>query len=274
MRDIGLHLRLKSSLTELLHTAHELQLPIFQCFLISPSGFLLNPSEEEIIQIYPKMQSFAQRYLHASYWSNLASVRHTKHRVLMKELDLARRLGFTHLVMHPGSAKGALSQKEGIDAVARVLNTLLQHEPEVKLVLENVAHGNMSVGGNLQDFKRVLEKIDKPEHIFFCIDTAHAHSYGYDLSSADGRERFINEIQTTISIQKIALIHLNDTYDSLGSKRDRHAAPGNGKIGEDALRQLILDTRLRGIPLLLEPPELNQEELCALKQRIMQWHNE
>lgn len=274
MRNIGLHLRLKGSLFELLNTAAALQVPIFQCFLISPSGFLAALSEQEIVQAHAAMQRFEQRYLHASYWSNLASVWHTKHRMLLKELELANRLDFTHIVIHPGSAKGARSQREGIDAVARVINEILVNESTVKIVLENVAHGNMSVGGNIQDFRILLDKIHRPEKVSFCIDTAHAYSYGYNLADVHGREEFISLLHETITVQKIELIHLNDIYDGLGSKRDRHAVPGNGKIGEEALKGFVLDTRLRGIPLLLEPPELDFVQLRALIQNIIQWHNE
>lgn len=274
MRSIGLHLRLKNSLIELLGDAVELQIPIFQCFLVSPLGFLLSISDQEIEQCRPTLQRFEKRYLHASYWSNLASVRHSKHRVLLREFELATRLGFTHIVIHPGSAKGAREQREGINAVARVLNSLLRLEHAPKIVLENVAHGKMSVGGNFKDFKLLLDAIHQPENISFCVDTAHAYSYGYNIADAQIREEFIHGLQETITLQKIELIHLNDTYDNLGSHRDRHAVPGEGKIGEEALKSFVLDTRLRGVPLLLEPPELDQVQLRALVQNIAQWHKE
>lgn len=272
MRKIGLHLRLQSSLPELIQDAVALQVPLFQCFLVTQAGFFIELSEVEIEQVQASMQQFEYRFLHASYWSNLSSVKFTKHRVLMKELDLAKRLGFTHVVIHPGSAKGARYRTQGIDALARTLNPLLSHEDSVRIVLENTAHGDMSIGGSFEDFKLLLEKVDRPDNLFFCVDTAHAYSYGYNIVTAEGREHFIKELQETITLNKIVLIHLNDTYDRLGSHLDRHAVPGEGKIGDEALKSIILDTRLCPIPLLLEPPALSMTQQKALLQKITNWH--
>lgn len=265
-------MRLKTSLFELVQEATELRLPIFQCFLVGQDGFFVELSDVEREQVRAHMRQFENSFLHASYWSNLSSIKFTRHRMLTKELDQARCLGFTHIIIHPGSAKGAKNRTEGVDALARAVNLLLVDEHSVQVVLENTAHGNMSIGNTFEDFKLLLEKIDKPEKLSFCIDLAHAYSHGYNIVTTDGRESFIKELQETVTLTKIVLIHLNDTHDQLGSHRDRHAIPGEGKIGDEALKAIALDTRLRSIPLLLEPPELSLVEQKALLQKIIEWH--
>lgn len=255
-----------------MNEAITLQVPLFQCFFINQDGYFINVSNEEKVSLLQTIAHFDMRIVHASYWSNLSSVRHTRHRVLLKEIEMARELGFTHIVMHPGSAKGARRHEEGIAALARTLNSITKNNYELKIVLENTAHGSMSVGGKLQDFYQLLQLVERPEKIFFCIDTAHAYSYGYNIVDPEKQDAFIQELQSTISIEKIVLLHLNDTFDRCGSKLDRHAVIDEGLIGGEALKKFALDQRLVHIPILMEPPIITQEKQKALLEKVRAWH--
>ena len=115
------------------------------------------------------------------------------------------------MIVHPGSAKKASNKQKGIEIIARNLNAILKHESEVKIILENTAHAGLSIGGDLQDFLHLRERLEHPESIAFCIDTAHAYSYGYDISNAKGQQSFIDIINTTIGLNNVGIIHLNDT---------------------------------------------------------------
>jgi len=159
LRKIGLHVRLTSSFSDLLRVAVSLHMPIFQCFFITKAGSVIELSDEEIASARAFMQDhFSFRYVHASYWSNLAGIKQSRHRVLMKELDLARRLEFTHIIMHAGSAKGARDRREGIDALAKAVNGLIKEDDALKIVLENTAYHDMSIGGSFKDFYELLQK--------------------------------------------------------------------------------------------------------------------
>jgi len=136
--------------------------------------------------------------------------------ILRRELTLAKSLEFTHLVLHPGSAKGAREKSEGIDALARMLNRLLFYERDIKVILENTAHGNMSVGSDLQDFQQLLQKLDQPERISFCIDTSHAHAFGYDIMDKSAQASFVDLLDELVGLERIVLIHLNDTKEKRG----------------------------------------------------------
>ena len=275
MRKIGLHLRFAGSLTQLIEKALRLELPFFQCFFVDKTtGYLMQPAPQDLEDFLRlRREHFQDLYVHGSYWVNLAGVYYTGHRALYRELALAKKLEFNNMVLHPGSAKGGENKGEGIDALAHSLNILLKKEAMdgIRVVLENTAHGNLSIGGDLHDFKLLLERVHNPEKIAFCIDTAHAYSYGYDIVDAAGRAAFIDCIEQTIGIEKVQLIHLNDTAEKLGSKLDRHESPGKGNIGLDALKSFMCEPRLKYIPVLMELPVMEENEEKEILNLVRSW---
>ncbi len=274
MRAIGLHLRLHDNFLTLAQQAHSLSLPIFQCFFISQETHeAIKISDQEIETFLRDYRPhFKSIYLHASYWMNLSNVRSSRHRVFFRERALAERLQFTHMVIHPGAATGGRSKKDGIDALARFLNTINKQEPTIKIVLENTTHKGLSVGGDIEDFRQLLQKLEYPDRTFFCIDTAHAYVYGYDISNAAEQLLFIDLLDAAIGISRIALIHVNDTKEKLGSHIDKHAVVGQGLIGGDALRSFVLDERLKNSDIILELPSMPIEKERAVLAQVMQWH--
>lgn len=273
MRNIGLHIRITGTLRDVLEKALRLQIPLFQCFLINQvSGDHVQPTDQEVAEFARlRKEHFATTYMHGSYWINLAGVHPMTKRAFNYELDLAKRLEFTHVIVHPGSAKGADDRLQGIDALARTLNTAFKHENSIRCMLENTAHGNMSVGGDLHDFGLLLEKLDHPEKVVFCVDTAHAYSYGYDIVDAAQREKFIDLLDETVGIDKVQLIHLNDTFEKLGSKMDRHQILGAGTIGLEPLKNFMMHPRLRHIPVLLELPVMSEEQEIEMLTMVRLW---
>ncbi|HEV2601644.1 MAG TPA: deoxyribonuclease IV [Candidatus Babeliales bacterium] len=273
MKDVGIHVRLNGSLLSALERIVIAGMPFFQCFLVShKSNDMIHVTEQEKKDFLVMRRAWAGNiYLHASYWINLAGVQYTGHRALYRELRLARSLEFTHIVAHSGSAKGAAHKSDGIDALARAVNEFLTYESSLSLVLENTAHGGMAVGGDFNDFKAMLELVDKPERVSFCVDTAHAHSYGYNLIGQENRQQFIDVLEKTIGIDAIGLIHLNDTAEKLGSKIDRHEVLGEGVLGMQALKEFVLDERLAQIPILLELPVVSSEQELATVEIVRSW---
>jgi len=274
VRDIGLHLRLQKDLCEVAQRAITLALPFFQCFL-RPSGskdpiFFAKRDIDLFLRRY--RPAFNALYLHGSYWINLANIERTKHHILTKELYWAKKLHFTHMILHPGSAKGAANRQQGIDALVVALNDILKHEHEIKIVLENTAHGNMSIGGDLRDFAQVLQKVDYPDRVLFCIDTAHAYAYGYNVRDPRGQDAFMALLDDTIGIERIALLHVNDTHEALGSYMDRHHIVGDGQIGQEALQRFVLHPKLCTIPMLMEPPIASLAQEHGMLKRVLSWH--
>lgn len=275
MRQIGLHIRFLGSFSEVASRAIELEIPLFQCFLVLKSTGTLVVFDDADVRRFNELRSqyFGNLYVHGSYWINLASAQHTTHRALLREVSLARRLGFTHIVIHPGSANGGGgTRQEGIAVLAQTLNRLFRQDLGIQFVLENAAHGALSVGGDLTDFALLLSKLEQPHKLLFCIDTAHAYAYGYDISDDVQRSLFIDLLEATIGIDNIALIHLNDTHEACGSKIDKHAIIGSGRIGEDALKAFCLHEKLAHIPLIMELPVVPPEEEVAMLVKVRGWH--
>jgi deoxyribonuclease IV len=270
---IGAHIRMHSSLHELLERADALSLPFFQCFFVPKETGKLIYASNDAINAFLKVRraQFNDLYCHASYWVNLASLGNNGYAQLRREVTFAKRLEFTHLVLHAGTAKGAQHKNEGINALAIALNTLCKQERDITILLENTCHTNLAVGSDIHDFKLLLEKIDQPERIGFCIDTAHAHSFGYDVVSAKGQHDFIALLDATIGIERIKLIHLNDTTEKLGSFIDRHGIMGQGNIGEGALARFAMHQQLQHIPLLIESPEMAVEDELVILNKIRSW---
>lgn len=271
---VGLHMRLDGSLMALAQKALRLQLPFFQCFLVlltTNKLIKLTPQQvDEFVEF--RRRHFKQLYMHGSYWINLASLQYNGYGMFKKELALAKKLEFTHMILHPGSAKGAQNVLEGINALAQMLNKIMQEEQEITFVLENTAHGNMSVGSNLQDFKQLLEQLEQPERIAFCVDTSHAYAYGYDISTIRGQEEFIQLLDDTMGLHRIVLIHLNDTKELMGSRIDRHDVVGQGRLGQALLKHFVMHPKLCKIPIVLELPVLEEPQEVAILQDVIDWH--
>lgn len=270
---IGVHIRMRSSLPELLERADYLDLPFFQCFFVpQESGKLIKVTRDGIYEFLKVRRArFEDLFCHISYWVNLSSLGNNGFTQLRREIVFAKRLEFTHFVLHAGTAKGAIDKMQGIDALAAALNCLFRLEQHINIVLENSCHGNLAIGSDITDFQLLLEKIDKPERVHFCIDTAHAYVYGYDIANLQEQEKFIQLLETTIGIERIKLIHLNDTTEKLGSRIDRHAVIGNGYLGEYALRHFVMHPQLEHIPLLLELPELSMQEELLILNKVREW---
>lgn len=270
---IGAHIRMHSSLHELLERADALDLPFFQCFFVpQETGKLIQFSDADVNDFLKVRRArFNDLYCHASYWVNLASLGNNGFPQLRREVILAKRLEFTHLVLHAGTAKGAVHKSEGIAALAVALNNLFKQERDITVLLENTCHTNLAIGSDILDLQHLLEKIDRPERIGFCIDTAHAYSFGYDIVSAKGQSSFMSLLETALGIERIKLIHLNDTTEKLGSFIDRHSIVGQGNIGEGALKRFVMHPQLQHIPLLIESPELSVEEELVVLNKIRGW---
>lgn len=272
---VGLHLRLCPSLEGAVEKAIRLQQPLLQCFFMQQSSKTpLRLSSHEIKTFVRDYRSlFSQLFLHGSYLINLSGIQ-PRHPALMCELALAKRLFFTHMIVHPGSAKGWGTKEAGIDQLARALNGLLAQEQDITFVLENIAQAGMTIGGDLYDFRQLLEKIDYPEKLAFCIDTAHAHSYGYDLVTLAGQDSFVRIVAQTIGWEHVALVHLNDTQQECASHKDQHCALGQGVVGSLALRTLVSRAELRQKPFILELPEMSEEQELAALSLVRDWRRD
>ena len=273
MSRMGLHLRVEQSLLAIAHQAINLELPYFQSFLMghTPDSGVIVPSDRDVMQFRKLCEKrFPYLYAHAPFWLNLADPARSSLDGLWQQVVLAQRLGFTHLTVHPGSSVRATKQ-QGIEMVARTLNGLFKKESTVTILLENTAHGKKAVGSDITDLRMIRDLLDKPEKLQFCIDTAHAHVYGYTVNSINSMHTFLQYVQSELGDNSIGLLHLNDASDLHGSFKDRHALIGTGTIGEFALKTAFYHDTLTHVPVIVEPPVLSDAEMAVMYNTIRCW---
>lgn len=271
MRDVGLHIRLTTTINDLGKYAASLNIPLFQCFLIHQStNQFIHPDDNEIEEfLHDWRPRFKNLYVHGSYWINLARFS-GENKVLARELELAKRLAFTHMILHPGSVRNVKDKKEGIGNIAKSLNHVFKKEQEIKIILENTAHAGLSIGGDLHDFYYLRERLEHPEKVAFCIDTSHAHSYGYDIITPEGQLQFLELVDKTMGLSNIAVIHLNDTKQTMGSRIDRHEKIGDGILAS-ILHSFLAHESLKNLPVILELPVSFPEEEEKMLQAVRNW---
>ena len=268
---VGIHIRLVDHISHVAAKARELDVPYFQTFTIFPCGRYLQLHETDKKQFSEQRKHFKQLFLHSSYWINCASNLPKTDYLLNHEINLASQLEFDYLVMHPGACHPLHDRQQAIRNIAHRLNRALKKHRTLRIVLENVAHGKRAIGGSLEELAAIRAWCDYPDRVTFCIDTAHAHVYGYDISTPSAQNSFITQLDHLLGTGTISLIHLNDTKKPLGSRLDQHAIPGRGAIGLEALKRLINTPALAHCAIIVELPPLAQSDEQAILNDIEQW---
>ena len=172
------------------------------------------------------------------------------------EMERAERLGIPYLVTHPGSHAGA-GEAEGMKRVAEALNELLASLPGagVRTLLETTAGQGSSLGHRFEEIAAILAEVEERDRVGFCLDTCHVFAAGYDIRTLDGYRKTMADLDACLGLDRLQAIHLNDSMGGLGSRVDRHAHIGEGRLGLRPFRHLVNDPRLRRVPMILETPK-------------------
>jgi deoxyribonuclease IV len=203
--------------------------------------------------------------IHANYLINLASpdrvMRTRSIQAFHDELLRAVSLGADFLVVHPGAAMGA-GTSQAIEDIADGMRQAAKGMKfgGLRILVENTAGMGSAVGSRFEELKSILDRTtDLP--IGVCLDTAHTFAAGYDMTSAEGLEETLNELDRVIGLARVYVLHVNDSKTPLGSRVDRHENIGQGKIGSEALGRILNHPRLgpgpMGLPgraFILETP--------------------
>lgn len=196
---------------------------------------------------------------HDSYLINLAHPEEeplTKSRTaFIDEMTRCQQLGLKLLNFHPGSTLKKISEEDALSRIAESINIALQRTVGVTAVIENTAGQGSYLGHRFEHLATIIEQVDDKSRVGVCIDTCHAFSAGYDLSSAEASEKTWAEFGTVVGFNYLRGMHLNDDMKALSSRVDRHAPLGDGTIGLECFKYIASDSRFDNIPLILETPE-------------------
>lgn len=169
---------------------------------------------------------------------------------LRTEIERAEKLGIKYIVLHPGSSVGA-PVEVALNRVVKALNSVLLESDNIVICIETMAGKGNEVGRNIDELKYIIDNISLKDKIGVCLDTCHLNDSGVDISKFD---EYLDEFDSKIGINKIHVVHVNDSKNFLGSHKDRHENLGYGTIGYDNLINVIYNKRLENIPKILETP--------------------
>lgn len=271
--NIGCHLSSAKGFEAMGKTALQIGANTFQFFTRNPRGGKAKAIDEEDAKRLRKLMDengFSAILAHAPYTLNACSAdeKTCEFARFVMEDDL-RRMEFLPNNLynfHPGSHVGQ-GVEIGIEKIAALLNELLRPEQTTTVLLETMAGKGTEVGRTFEEIKEILDRVALSDKMGVCLDTCHIHDGGYDI--VERLDEVVAEFDRTIGLNRLRAIHLNDSMNARGSHKDRHEKIGRGKIGLEALTNVVNHPRLKHLPFFLETPnELDgyAEEIAMLKK--------
>jgi deoxyribonuclease-4 len=195
--------------------------------------------------------------IHASYLINLASgdeVRGKSLEAMGHALRAAHRIGAGGVVVHPGSAKKD-PVPEAIDRISAGLRQLLDETEETPILLEDTAGAGGTIGRSFEELAALIDGAGGHERIGVCLDCCHLLASGYDIRTADKLSGMVDEFDRLVGLDRLQVLHVNDSQTPVGSNRDRHALLPKGELGREGLGAFLSEPRFEGLPALLEGGE-------------------
>ena len=250
----------------------------FMFYTGAPQNTMRYEIDDELTKLaYKKMEenniNLDKIIVHAPYIVNLANSDSVKHEFavnfLKQEVNRCEKLGIKNMVLHPGSHVG-MGIDTGIEMIIDGLNKVLETDNSVCILLETMAGKGSEVGSNFEEIKRIIDGINKKELIGVCMDTCHMHDSGYDVSNSD---ELLDEFDKIVGLKYVKCVHINDSKNICGARKDRHENIGKGYIGLDNLINFIYNKKLDGIPMILETPYINdlppyKEEIELIRKNV------
>lgn len=195
--------------------------------------------------------------VHAPYIINLANPKNIDFSIsfLKEEIRRTELLGISKLVLHPGSHVG-IGISEGIKNVIDSLNKVITETQKVIICLETMSGKGTEIGSTFEELNTIINGINYKDKVAVCFDTCHTNDAGYDLSDF---ENVLNNFDQVIGLDKLLVMHINDSKNSIASHKDRHDNIGLGKIGYDNLAHIVFNKRIKDVPKILETPYVDNK---------------
>jgi len=256
---LGLHVSIAGSIDKSVDRAVALNCKTFQIFTRNPRGWQFQDLKHEDTNLFKKKckdNDIKFPIAHMPYLPNLASPKDEIYdkstKTLTNELNRCHSLGIPYLVTHLGSHLGK-GTMYGINRVIDACNIALSNNKKSMILLENTAGTKNSIGSTFENLKYILDNTDDKK-VGICFDTAHAFAAGYDLRSNEDVKRTMDLFDDIIGLEKIKVIHLNDSKASFNSHSDRHQHISLGYIGEHGFKAILKHKITKTCPLILETP--------------------
>lgn len=237
----------------------------FMIYTGAPQNTRRKPIEELNIEKgheVMKAHGLSNIVVHAPYIINIANT--VKPHVfelgvefLQSEIERTQALGAKDIVLHPGAHVGE-GTDAGIKKIIEGLNEVLTNDNDVRIALETMAGKGSEIGRNFEEIARIIDGVENNERLSVCFDTCHTHDAGYNVK--EDFDGVLNEFDKIIGVDRIKVVHVNDSKNDIGAHKDRHENIGFGYIGFDALNYIVHHDTFKEIPKILETPYIGEDK--------------
>ncbi len=174
---------------------------------------------------------------------------------LIKEIERTEAIGAEQIVLHPGSHVGA-GVDAGIKQIIKGLNEVIRKDQNVQIALETMAGKGSEIGRTFDELAKIIDGVTYNEKLSVCLDTCHIHDAGYNVKK--GFDETLTEFDKIIGLERIKVVHVNDSKNEQGARKDRHENIGFGHIGFEALHYVIYHEAFKDLPKILETPYVGE----------------
>ena len=275
MFTIGCHLSSAKGYLKMAEDAASIDGNTFQFFTRNPRGGrakAIDPADVAAFHAFAADHGIATFLAHAPYTMNPAAAKPETRQFAIELLtdDLMRMENTPGQLynMHPGCHVGQ-GAEAGVALIADALNQVLSPDQSTTLLLETMAGKGSEIGGRFEELRRILDLAACGDRLGVCLDTCHVSDGGYDI--VNGLDGVLEEFDRVVGLSRLKAVHINDSMNPPGSRKDRHALIGEGTIGTEAIVRIITHPALAGLPFLLETPTDDKghgEEIAMLRAAI------
>lgn len=269
---IGGHLSVGKGMVVTAKTAAKWGAETFQIFVRNPRGAAARAWGEDEVQGFRSIiaeNGIDPVVVHIPYVVNPASEKEGLYelaeRIISEDLARCDLIGARFLVLHPGH-RGEGTLEQAVERVAKLLKKVMKaYKGNTVLLIETMAGMGKEIGADLQEIKAILDaaKISR-DRLGVCIDSCHLLGAGHDIASAGGIEEFLKQFDQMIGVDRIRVMHINDSQREIGSHIDRHAPIGQGHIGKEGVTNLMRSPILQQLPFIIETEQV-EEDIITLR---------
>jgi len=264
MKYVGAHISASGGVENAPVNAHEIGAKAFAFFTKNQRQWFSAPLQRSSIEAF---RNNCEKYgykpfqilPHDSYLINLGNPDDMgllrSREAFIDEMKRCEQLGLDRLNFHPGSHLGKLSEEQSLDLIAESVNLALSETKGVIAVIENTAGQGTNLGYRFEHLKYIIDRVSDKSRVGVCIDTCHAFTSGYDLSTAHGFIEVFAEFDRIVGFSFLKGMHLNESKKAFGTRVDRHDNLHNGEIGDEVFSLIMKDPRFDDMPLILETPD-------------------
>ncbi len=273
--NLGAHISIAKGIDLIFERAAQVTANAIQIFVTNQNQWSTRePKPDEVEHFFQKKFQYEPFALiaHSRYLINLCSSDPDKEEksltAFYEELRLCEKLEISHLVVHPGSYLDK-NEEWGLERIVANIDNTIEKFEELKTVilLETTAGQGTNLGYKFEQLAYLMDHSRFPHNLAVCFDTCHAYTAGYDLKEA--YDKVFNEFDRVIGIDKLKAFHLNDSKKTLASRVDRHEHIGKGELGTEPFRRLVNDPVFRNIPMILETPKGENNEMDVVNLQTL-----